>query len=227
MKGITSAILKMKLTKIMIISLIFTIIGSIHSVYFNESRFILPTDFSTYQFRWEDLIFVVPLFTFVFSACIATIQYPIFLVNRSGISSFRKYKLGEYTPKVPDKLWFLGFFGLIGFVPMIIDLTLNLEIKFSSPYNAVYFVFFSGFSYYFQNKFSDVLVDERFLFNAVKSEAKAYQVAYTIIIFALIIAVPRFSNTTLNVFLLTTIAISYATAEILKSYFQYKYDIEE
>lgn len=224
---IKSELFQMKLTKILLISLICTIIGGFHAVYFNESRFIVPTDFATYEFRWADLIFVIPLTTFVISACIASVQYPIFILHRSGLATFSKYKLGERTPKVNNKLWLLGFGGFLGFLPLMIDLTLHLETQFASPYNVLFFGFFAHFTYYYQNKFSEILVDERFLFNAVKAEAKAYRIAFFAIIVSLILAAPRVSGNVLSIFLLTMIALSYAAAEILKAYYLYKYDIAE
>ncbi len=211
---------KLTLSNVILISFILSIIGSIHSVIFNESRLIIPTDLSTYEFRFADLILGIPLVIFILSVCVATVYYPILILNKS---TFKKYKLGEQTPKIHNKKWVLGFVGILGFIPLVTNLsTTNIDYI-----NIILLVFFSQFAYYFQCKFSDILVDERFMYNLALAESKAYKIAYTTVIIAFILSVPRLSGNVLNIFLLSTIALSYSVAEILKSYYLYKYDMED
>lgn len=211
---------KLTLCNIILISFVLSAIGSIHSVMFNESRLIVPTDLSTYEFRFADLILGIPLTIFILSTCIASIYYPILIVNKS---TFKKYKLGERTPKINNQKWILGFAGILGFIPLFT----NLSTTYIDYTNIILLVFFSQFAYYFQSKFSDILVDERFLYNLALAESKAYKIAYTSVIISFILSIPRLSGNVLNIFLLSVIALSYSVSEILKSYYLYKYDMEE
>lgn len=225
---------KTKLGAILILSFIFTIIGAIHSILFNESRFILPMDYQTYVFRWADLIFGIPLLVFVLSVCFATIYYPIRLFNQDfNTGVLVEYKLGEYTPKIGKYRWLGCLGGLLGFVPIISNISNPLNPLTGQFYNnsnyemVIFFMFFAQFACYYQNKFSDILIDERFLFNVAKAEAKAYRTSFFIIVVAFLLAFPRLDGTIMNIFLLTIIAISFATSQVLKAYYIYLYDMEE
>lgn len=218
----TKKFFKPTLGNVISMSFIFSIIGTIHSLLFNESRLIIPTDTDTYEFRIADLILGIPLVVFILSICIASVYYPLLILNKS---TFKKYELGMRVPKIHNKRWLLGFAGLLGFIPFFVNYIFDLGNQYYIE--VIFFAFFSQFSYCYQNKFSDVLVDERFLYNLAKAESKAYRTAYAMVIIALILSAPRMSGNVLNVFLLSTIALSYATAEILKSYYLYKYDMED
>ncbi len=222
---------KTKLGMTLILSFIFTIIGTIHSVFFNEKRLIVPTDLNTYVFRWADLIFGVPLTIFVLSVCFATIYYPIRLFNQDfNTGVLVKYRLGENTPKIGKYCWLGCFGGLLGFLPLIPDTSLPLSQQFynESNYEMVFFfLFFAQFARYYQYKFSDILVDERFLFNVAKAEAKAYRTAFFIIVVAFLLAFPRLNGTALNTLLLAVIALSFSASQILKAYYLYLFDMEE
>lgn len=222
---------KSKLGATLILSFIFTIIGTIHSVFFNESRLIVPTDLNTYVFRPEDLIFGVPLTIFIFSVCFATIYYPIKLFKQDfNTGVLVKYRLGEYTPKIGKYRWFGCVGGLLGFIPLIPDTSLPLSQQFynESNYEMVFFfLFFAQFACYFQHKFSDILIDERFLFNVAKAEAKAYRTAFFTIVVVFLLAFPRLNGTALNTLLLAVIALSFSASQVLKAYYLYLFDMEE
>ncbi len=225
---------KTKLGAILILSFIFTIIGTIHSILLNESRLILPMDYQTYVFRWADLIFGIPLLVFVLSVCFATIYYPIRLFNQDfNTGVLMKYTLGEYTPNIGKYRWLGCLGGLLGFIPIISNISNPLNSLTGQFYNnsnyvmIVFFMFFAQFAYYYQNKFSNILIDERFLFNVAKAEAKAYRTSFFIIVVAFLLVFPRLDGTILNIFLLSIIAISFATSQVLKAYYIYLYDMEE
>lgn len=222
---------KSKLGATLILSFVFTIIGTIHSVLFNESRFIVPTDPNTYVFRWADLILGVPLTVFVLSFCFATIYYPIRLFNNDlNTGVFIRYRLGDRTPKIGKSRWIGGLAGFIGFLPLIPRSGIPLEQQFynESNYEMVFFfLFFAQLSCYYQHKFSDILVDERFLFNVAKAEAKAYRTAFYIIVVAFLLALPRLQGAAMNTLLLAVISISFAASQVLKSYYLYHFDMEE
>ncbi len=214
MKSLLNKMLKHKLAFVIIISGILSVFGSIYAVLFNESRLIVPTDLNTYQFKLQDLIFGLPVVIFIFSVIIASVYYPIKIFKNT---TFKKYELGEYTDKtnINSCLW-----GIFGFIPLFFYTKYSYEI-------VVFFAFFGFFSCYYKSKFNEILIDERFLFNQSKADAQAYRVAFTIIAVSFILSVPRISGVALNTFLLSIIALSYAVAEILKSYYLYKYDMEE
>lgn len=199
-----------KLYLLILSSLVFLVLSTIYSVLFNDSRLVVPTDFSTFQLTVKD----IPMLLSINCLCL-TILYTIF---RAYKEAKEKQKLSQLkTRKLNPKLGFLGFLGflgLYGFYPS--------DLNESSSY-FIYFMFFGFFGFYYEGKLSDTLVDEMFQENRKKAALKAYDICFKITFIMLLIS-PHVYSKYLGTFLLISLSLIVAVTMFLREYLTYYYE---
>ena len=184
------------------------------SVTYNESRLVVPMDFSTYRFRPADL----PMWI----ACGAVALYAIGLAVAVMAAALRRRgAAANHTRTLPRWLGFLGFLGLLGFL----GIPGYLRFGDASPF--VFFAFFGFFGFFYEAKMSNTLRDERFRENQLRAERDAYRVGFVPVVLALILLSQRLlaENPALTAVLLVVIlSLDFALVIFLRTYLLYRYD---
>lgn len=184
------------------------------SVTYNESRLVVPMDFSSYRFRPADL----PMWI----ACAAVGIYAIALVVAAVTAVLRRRgDAVNHTRTLPRWLGFLGFLGLLGF------LGIPGYLRFGNASPFVFFAFFGFFGFFYEAKMSNTLRDERFRENQMRAERDAYRMGFVPVVLALILLSQRLlaDNPALTAVLLVVIlSLDFALVIFLQSYLLYRYD---
>lgn len=147
--------MKKNKTKLLVIlgaiCILLVAVSSWYTITFNEARFIVPMDISTYTFRLKDLPMIISgiLITF-YVLYLVVLLIQVIAVNK------RKGNNATITRNLNPKLGFLGFLGFFGFLGFW---TYNID-KTIFPF--VFFVFFGFFGFFYEGKLSNTFMDERY-----------------------------------------------------------------
>lgn len=190
--------------------------SSWYSIKYNDSRLVVPMDFSTYAFQPKDL----PMLLSVALVSIYGI-YLFILLLKTIIKNQKTKSETKTTRKLNPKLGllgFLGFLGLLGFWTYQIDKTI---------YPFCFFLFFGFFGFFFEGKMSNTLMDERFRENAVKAQLISYKIGYAVLFVMLLLlgrgALMGNLEYTL-IFLVCGISLTLAAVIFLSEYLLYRFD---
>lgn len=195
------------------------VISSYYTVAFNDSRFIVPMDFSEYKFRVQDLPMIVTGTFFVIY-----ILYLFTLLAGAVIANKRKEGVVQSTRAVNPKLGFLGLFGFAGFSGFW---TYNIN-KTIFPF--VFFMFFGFFGFFYEGKMSHTFMDERYRENKMKAHMTANKIALAIIFLATLILGQGKLMGNLEytlIALIIMVALSLALEVFLSEYLLFRYDHDE
>ncbi len=193
--------------------------SSWYSVVFNDSRLVVPMDFSTYTFRVQDLpmIFSIVLLAFYFLDVFILFVRSVFSIRRRQADS-------RSTRAISPKLGFLGllgFSGFLGFWTYSVDKTI---------FPFMFFVFFGYFGFFYEGKMANTLMDERYRENRMRAHMEANRVSLSLIFLStLILGQGRFMSNleyTLIAFLIV-VSLSIALGQFLSEYLLYRYDHDE
>ena len=160
--------MKKNKTKLLVIlgaiCILLVAVSSWYTITFNEARFIVPMDISTYTFRLKDLPMIISgiLITF-YVLYLVVLLIQVIAVNK------RKGNNATITRNLNPKLGFLGFLGFW---------TYNID-KTIFPF--VFFVFFGFFGFFYEGKLSNTFMDERYQENKMHAHSVANKTALTII----------------------------------------------
>ncbi len=213
---------------ILISSFILLVIGFVYSAIFNDMRFIKPLDLDTYEFIIKDLVTLIPAGLFVLVGVFSSIFYSAIVFKYFIVNSENNINNSKYTKKVNSKLGLLGLLGLLGFTGFIpFHKILGLPIALDTSYLFALFSLFGLFSLYYQGKYSNILIDERFLYNKMKADSLTYKSSLFFIIIISALVLSGMSIAIIKILLISIIALSLAMTFILKSYLLYHFDSEE
>ena len=202
-----------------VVCIVLLLVSSWYSITFNDSRLVVPMNFSEYTFCMKDLPMIcsVSLFClYIFYSCVLLIK-GIIKNNKSQFSN-------QYTRKINPKLGYLGFLGLIGFLGFWsygIDKTI---------FPFIFFMFFGFFGFFYEGKMSGTLMDEMYKENKLKASAKANKISLGIIFLSLIILGQGRIMVNLDFTLIAfviVVALAIALEIFLNQYLLYRYDHSE
>ncbi len=202
-----------------IVCIVLLFVSSWYSITFNESRLVVPMNFSEYTFCMKDLPMICSvslLCLYIFYLCVLLIK-GIIKNNKSQFSN-------QYTRKINPKLGYLGFLGLIGFLGFWsygIDKTI---------FPFIFFMFFGFFGFFYEGKMSGTLMDEMYKENKLKASAKANKISLGIIFLSLIILGQGRIMVNLDFTLIAfviVVALAIALEIFLNQYLLYRYDHSE
>lgn len=187
-----------------------------YAIVYNDSRLVVPMDFSQYVFRIEDL----PMLFSVSISCIYIIALFLWLFCKLCHSRHETQHTVTLNPQL-GWLGLLGFLGFLGFwsYPARGDFT---------PF--AFFLFFGFFGYYYDGKMSNTFMDERFQENAMRAQLMAYKVSGTIIFIAVILLAQgklfgSIENTLIAALIILSLAL--ALGLFLSQYLLYRFDHDE
>lgn len=191
---------------------LFMLASSYYAVTFNESRLVVPMDFSTYVFTVKDLPMILSVvFFWIFMICI---------IGEKRIHN-KKQPITKTRTISP---WFglLGFFGFLGFLGFY---TYSID---QQMFPFVFFVFFGFFSFYYEGKMSGVCIDERFKQDTAKASLQSYKIGFYLMFATLILSINFFdvNSDVLAMFLLISFSLVVALVMFLSVYLLYRYDKE-
>ncbi|MCI8869022.1 MAG: DUF3796 domain-containing protein [Lawsonibacter sp.] len=210
---------KIRVIALGVLCLVLNLAAVWYSVTFNESRLVVPTDFSTYVFRVQDLPMmgaVLLLTAYVF--------YLVFLVWQAAGKSKRREVETKVTRKVDPRLGLLGFAGFLGFLGFW---TYRLDGTVT-PF--LFFVFFGFFGFYYDGKVSGTFMDERYLENTARAQLEASRLSLSLIFLSLLlVGSGRLMGSLEYTLIAETIIISLCIALylFLGSYLLYRYDHDD
>ena len=133
-----------------VICALLTAVSSWYTIVYNNSRFIVPMDLSTYVFKVQDLPMLI---SGVLLALYSV--YLVVLLLKSTTTSRRRELALQSTRTINPKLGLLGFLGFAGFLGFW---TYSLD-KTIFPF--VFFMFFGFFVFFYEGKMSNNFMDER------------------------------------------------------------------
>lgn len=210
---------KIRIIALGVLCLALNLAAGWYSVTFNESRLVVPADFSTYVFRVQDL----PMM----GAVLLLVAYAVWLVLLIWQAAGRR-KRREAETKIARKtdprlglLGFAGFLGFLGFWTYRLDGTVT-------PF--AFFVFFGFFGLYYDGKMSGVLMDERYRENSARAQLKASRLSLSLIFLSLIVVGQgRLLGSLEYTLIAELIAVSLCIALylFLGSYLLYRYDHDD
>lgn len=201
-----------KIFYLFLASVLFLLISTIYSVLFNNSRLVVPTDFSTFQLTLKDLPMIVSLSCF----CI-TFLYILFCIFFCIFKRKKELKKFNKTRKINPRIGMLGFLGFLGFFGI------HTLIANANPSPFVFFTFFGFFGFYYEGKLSDTLIDEMYEENRKKATFKAYNIGFNTI-FILVLVAPHIYRNYLGAVLLIALSLIIALVIFLQEYFIYYYE---
>lgn len=195
------------------------VISSCYTIAFNDSRFIVPIDFSEYKFRIQDLPMIVAgTFFAVYILYLFSLLVKAIVSNNCGKVSMQSTR--AINPKL-GLLGFLGFFGFLGFWTYSIDKTI---------FPFIFFMFFGFFGFFYEGKMSNTFIDERYKENKLKAHMTANKTALAIIFLALLILGQGKLMGNLEytlIALIIIVALSLALEVFLSEYLLYRYDHDD
>lgn len=211
---------KTKLTVFLgVVCALLVAVSTWYSVFFNDSRFVAPMDFSEYTFQVQDLPMIISGVVLV-----AYILYLFVLLVGMIATNKQRETAAKLTRTVNPKLGFLGFLGFAGFLGFW---TYSVD-KTIFPF--VFFMFFGFFGFFYEGKMSNTFIDERFRENKLKAHMTANKCALGIIFFAVIILGQGKLMGNLEytlIALIVVIALSIALELFLSEYLLYRYDHDD
>lgn len=215
--------MKKNKTKLLVIlgaiCILLVAVSSWYTITFNEARFIVPMDISTYTFRLKDLPMIISgiLITF-YVLYLVVLLIQVIAVNK------RKGNNATITRNLNPKLGFLGFLGFFGFLGFW---TYNID-KTIFPF--VFFVFFGFFGFLYEGKLSNTFMDERYQENKMHAHSVANKTALTIIfLVTLILGQGKLMGNLEYTFIAYIIMVSLAIAleVFLSEFLLYHYDHDD
>lgn len=202
-----------------VVCVVLMLVSSWYSITFNESRLVVPMDFSEYTFRVKD----IPMICSISLFCLY-ILYLGFLLIKGIIKSRKNQTSDQYTRKINPKLGYFGFLGMTGFLGF---LTYSID-KTIFPF--IFFMFFGFFGFYYEGKMSGTLMDEMYKENKLKANARANRISLGIIFLSLIILGQGKIMVSLDFTLIAfviVVALALALEMFLSQYLLYCYDHNE
>lgn len=199
-----------------IFSILMLLTSTWYAVTFNDSRLVVPMEFGSYTFQVKDL----PMILSISLTCIYVIALFVTLLCKKRQQS----KESNTTRRLNPKLGLLGFFGFLGFSGFW---TYALD---GSIFPFGFFLFFGFFGFYYEGKMSGTFMDERFRENAAQANLKASNIAFSIILIALVILCQGklLGNTEYTLIAITmTLSIALALRIFLSEYLLYRYDHDD
>ena len=190
-----------------------------YSITFNEARLAEPMDFSTYQFRPQDLPMLL--------ACGAVAAYALCLavtVMRAAFRARRSPESAVYTRRIDPRLGWLGLLGFLGFGGFW-TYGLNKDV-----FPFLFFLFFGFFGFFYEGRLSHTFMDERFREDRMKAQLTASRTALGIIfLVTVLLGRGRLLGNLEYTFIAYLIAVSLALALwlFLSEYLLYHYDRDD
>lgn len=203
-----------------VVCLLSMLAASWYAVVYNESRLVVPMDFSEYVFTVKDLPMICAL-----AFALLYLFFLFGLLIRTIIINKKKESTASITRKISPKFGFFGLFGFFGFLGFWTYSTEQEIFPF------IYFVFFGFFGFFYEGKMSNTFMDERYQENKRKAHLKASETALNIIFIALFLLglgerILGSSEYTLIAFVII-VAFSLALYVFLGEYLLYRYDHDE
>ena len=189
-----------------------------YAVAYNDSRLVEPMDFSSYVFQTKDLPMLLSgalIALYAVALAAALLRRALKARRRGGETSTRRL-----NPKL-GLLGLLGFLGFGGFWTYGVDGTV---------FPFAFFTFFGFFGFYYEGKMSGTFMDERFRENAARASLRASNVAFSILILALVVFCRGRLFGSLEytlIALLITLSLTLALRIFLAEYLLYRYDYDE
>ena len=202
-----------------VVCLALMLASSWYSVTFNESRLVVPMNFSEYVFRIQDLPMICSISLF----CLYFLYLSVLLI-KGIIKNQINQPNGRYTRKINPKLGYLGFLGLTGFLGFW---TYSIDKTF---FPFLFFIFFGFFGFFYEGKMSGTLMDEMYRENQLRASAKANRISLAIIFLALIILGQGRIMVSLDFTLIAfviAVTLAIALSLFLSQYLLYCYDHSE
>ncbi len=197
-----------------ICSIILLLLSIMYSIYFNESRLVVPTDFSTFEITLKDIPMIV--------SCLLVIVYVIFLFFELFRFVWKnKNQDNTHTRQLSANWGYFGFLGFVGFAGFYTYSTMKVIFPF------IFFIFFGFFSFFYEGKLSNTLKDELYKENEKKAELNAYKTGFSLLFIMIwLIGMGLFKqNTELSaVFMILSVSCIYALVLFLSKYLLYKYE---
>ncbi|MCI9196092.1 MAG: DUF3796 domain-containing protein [Angelakisella sp.] len=190
-----------------------------YAITFNDSRLVVPMDFSRYSFIPQDLPMILSVSLF----CIYTIALCLSLLIAARKNK-RDITRSNTTRRIDPRLGFLGLLGFLGFAgfwsyPATGDI---------SPF--LFFLFFGFFGFFYEGKMSGTLMDERFRENAARAQLVTYRTTFGITLLALLILCQGKLLGSLEYTLIATVivlSLTLALGIFLPEYLLYRYDHDD
>lgn len=127
-------------------------------------------------------------------------------------------KNNQYTRKVSPLLCILGVLGVVG--PIAYYFT-------GETYTLGFMLFFGFFSFFFEGKMSNQLIDERFKENSMKASSIAFKTGLVMIFLSLLISIQYLESISLKLayhFLVGAASLTWGITLTLQQYLVYKFD---
>lgn len=199
--------------------ILLTVLSAGYTAVFNESRFLVPMELSTYEFRVRDLPMLLSgvLLT-------AYLVYLAVLLFRAAQVRQRREAAAQITRTLSPKLGFLGLFGFAGFLGFW---TYSVD---QTIFPFWFFVFFGFFGFFYEGRMSGTLMDERYLENKLRAQTTADRTAFALLFVAATILVQGRLLGSLDytlIALVITVALSFALNLFLREYLFYRYDHDD
>ena len=188
-----------------------------YTAVYNDSRLLVPMDFSTYVFQLRDLPMILAMALFT-----AYILYLVVLLVRVTLRS-RKQDASR-TRAIRPQLGFLGFFGFLGFGGFWTYAFNGAIFPF------VFFMFFGFFGFFYEGKLSNTFMDERYRENQRRAQLAASRTALSIIFLAtLLLGKGRLLGSLEYTLIAYVIVVTLALAleMFLAEYLLYHYDHDD
>lgn len=207
---------KKKVILLGVILVMASILAIIHSLLFNEGRFIWKMDMSKYIFSVKDIpMLMILLLIFIYVIYIIVILVRNILSNKSSEE--------HYSRKLSPRLGICGVFGFAGFAGFW-----TYQVQ-GNIFPFMFFIFFGFFGFFFEGKLSHTLKDELYLENRRRASLKAYQIGFSLLFLVIwLVGMGVFSSNVewCAIFMLISISLIYALVLFLSNYLLYRYEKE-
>lgn len=130
-------------------------------------------------------------------------------------------KDAKYARRISPLLGILGVLGITG--PIAYYFT-------GETYTLGFILFFGFFSFYFQGKMSNQLIDERYIENNMKASSIAFWTGLTMILLSILISIQYLEGYSIKVayhFLIGAASLTFGITLTLYQYLIYKFDLKE
>lgn len=130
-------------------------------------------------------------------------------------------KDNQYTRKISPLLCILGVLGIIG--PIAYYFT-------GETYTLGFMLFFGFFSFYFEGKMSNQLIDERFRENSMKASSIAFRTGLTMIFLSIMFSIQYLEGYSMKMayhFLVGAVSLTFGITLTMHQYLIYKFDSKE
>ncbi len=198
------------------VSMLIFVITAYFSVNTNNGRLLYPATWTSYYFKMADLPMIVgwSVLSVFFIDLAATLTVHHMATKRD----FEKH--GKVRRPNPG-LGYLGFLGFTGFIGIFTELLYHNAAPFTL------FIFFGFFGYFYEEKVSKVLSDERQRVNRREAQAKANGLGFKLQIVVLLVAMAAgmTGHAAVTAAVLTAgISLVCALTIYLTEYLVYRYD---